>query len=126
MAKSQRKDYQSHFELFVGNILQIGVTLAATLVLLGGLLYLLKHGTESPNYSYFTGKPTPFSSPEGVVNSILSGRRQGIIQLGILLMIATPVVRVLFSLLTFIQQRDFTYIIITVIVLIGLVYGLIS
>ena len=46
------------------------------------------------------------------------------IQLGLLLLIATPVARVAFSLVAFIRQRDRTYIVITTIVLGLLLYSL--
>ncbi|HEY9597209.1 MAG TPA: DUF1634 domain-containing protein, partial [Cyanophyceae cyanobacterium] len=66
-----------------------------------------------------------FRTPEGVATAVLAGRRRGIIQFGLLLLIATPVARVVFSLLAFARQRDFTYIVVTAIVLTGLFYSLI-
>jgi uncharacterized membrane protein len=113
-------------EILVGNLLRYGVLLATAIVLLGGVLYLIYHGKEAPNYQIFRGEPPAFSSPEGVANSVLSGRRRGIIQLGLLLLIATPVARVAFSLLAFMRQRDITYIILTVIVLTGLIISFIG
>ncbi|MDZ7966456.1 MAG: DUF1634 domain-containing protein [Nostoc sp. DedSLP03] len=43
-----------------------------------------------------------------------------------MILIATPVVRVACSLLAYVQQRDFTYIIVTLLVLFGLLYSLIG
>ncbi|MBH8561633.1 DUF1634 domain-containing protein [Nostoc sp. CENA67] len=60
----------------------------------------------------------------GVATAAFSGRRCGIIQLGLLLLIITPVARVAFSLLAFMRQRDSMYILITVIVLVGLLISL--
>lgn len=52
-------------------------------------------------------------------------RSESIVQLGIALLIATPVVRVAVTLFAFSRQRDRTYVIITAIVLSLLLYGLI-
>jgi uncharacterized membrane protein len=49
-----------------------------------------------------------------------------VIQLGILVLIATPVARVLFSMLGFALERDWMYVVITAIVLALLLYSLIS
>lgn len=117
---------QLQLELLLSNLLRYGVFLASTVVLIGGILYLLRHGTEPADYKYFLGEPAQFRSPQGVLTSVLSGSRRGIIQLGLLLLIATPIMRVAISLLTFLRQRDFTYVVITLFVLVGLIYSLIG
>ncbi|MEH1873103.1 DUF1634 domain-containing protein [Nostoc sp.] len=126
MAKGKRKKSEQHFEQFIGNLLRVGVIIATALVLAGGILYLIHHGTEAANYHFFRGELPEFRSPSGVITSVESGRRRGIIQLGLLILIATPVVRVACSLLVYVRQRDFTYILVTLIVLLGLLYSLIG
>ncbi|MBR8834803.1 MAG: DUF1634 domain-containing protein [Stigonema ocellatum SAG 48.90 = DSM 106950] len=126
MAIPRRILSERRFEQFIGNLLILGVTLATILVLMGGFLYLIRHGAEAPNYHSFRGELAEFRSPQGVATSILSGRRRGIIQLGLLILIATPIIRVTCSLLAFARQKDFTYVIITLIVLFGLTYSLIG
>ncbi|PHJ66121.1 membrane protein [Nostoc linckia z18] len=126
MVKSRRSKSEQRFEQFLGNLLRIGVIIATALVLIGGTLYLIRHGTEAPNYQFFRGELPEFRSPSGVVKSVESGRRRGIIQLGLLVLIATPVIRVACSLFAYVRQRDFTYIIVTLIVLFGLLYSLIG
>ncbi|NMG22300.1 DUF1634 domain-containing protein [Brasilonema bromeliae] len=126
MSQTRRNLSERQVEILVGNLLRYGVLIATAIVLFGGVLYLIYHGKEAPNYQIFRGEPPAFTSPEGVANSALSGRRRGIIQLGLLLLIATPVARVAFSLLAFMRQRDIIYIILTVIVLTGLMISLIG
>ena len=58
--------------------------------------------------------------------AVLSGSRRGIIQLGLLLLVATPIIRVVISLLIFLRQREFTYVVITLIVLTALIYSLVG
>ena len=54
----------------------------------------------------------------GTIGFAFGGRGQGLIQLGALLLIATPIARVAFSVYVFARQRDRLYIVVTLIVLI--------
>jgi uncharacterized membrane protein len=58
------------------------------------------------------------------VASALRFSSRGVIQLGLLLLVATPVARVIFSVFAFARQRDFTYVVITLIVLGVLLFSL--
>jgi uncharacterized membrane protein len=110
----------------LSNLLKYGVWIATATVLLGGILYLIRHGMEPVNYHIFQGEPDVFRSPAGVIDAVCSGRRRGIVQLGLLFLIATPVVRVLTAFAFFIKQRDLPYIVITGLVISGLLYSLLG
>ncbi|MBD2519727.1 DUF1634 domain-containing protein [Nostoc sp. FACHB-973] len=124
MLGNKRNFSERQFEILVGNLLRYGVIIATVIVFIGGVFYLIRHGSEAPNYQIFHGEPPYFRSPEGVATAAFSDRRRGIIQLGLLLLIITPVARVAFSLFAFMRQRDTTYIIVTLIVLAGLLISL--
>ncbi|KOP23717.1 hypothetical protein AMR41_24625 [Hapalosiphon sp. MRB220] len=126
MSPTKHRSKERQVEVFVGNLLRYGVITATVVVLVGGIWYLIYHGQETPNYRLFRSEPPEFRSPEKVATAAISGRRRGIIQLGLLLLVATPVARVAFSLLAFMQQRDYIYIVITLIVLSGLIYSLLG
>lgn len=111
-------------EHFVGNLLRYGVMTAAVVAFAGGIFYLLRHGGDLVAYHKFRGEPADLTSVTGVVGSALALNPRAVIQLGLLLLIATPVARVAFSLVAFIRQRDRTYIVITAIVLALLLYSL--
>src|SRR3954447_8696522 len=111
---------------FLGNLLRAGVMLAAVTVLGGGVLYLARHGTDPADYRVFRGEPADLRSPAGIVTDALALRGRGLIQLGLLLLIATPVARVAFSAFAFARQRDATYVAATLIVLAVLLYSLFS
>jgi uncharacterized membrane protein len=113
-------------ERIVGTLLRTGVIVAALVVLLGGILYLIRHGETLPDYRVFRGEPPPLRSLSGIVVEAFSFRFRGIIQLGLLLLIATPVARVAFSVLAFALQRDRTYVLVTLIVLGVLIYSLVG
>ena len=100
--------------------------LAALVVIAGGILYLIHYGAAPPNYHFFRGEPADLRSVSGIVFDALSFRSRGIIQLGLLLLIATPVARVIFSVVAFALQRDRTYVIVTLVVLTVLLYSLFS
>ena len=80
-----------------GKLLRAGVLLAAAVVLAGGLVYLVRHGGEPrPDLRHYRPDyvPAELRSPSGIVTEALTGRGRGLIQLGLLLLIATPVMRV--------------------------------
>lgn len=111
-------------EGILGNLLRTGVTIAATIVLVGGVSYLISSGTEFSGYRVFRGEPAYLRSVGGIVQDALSLHSRGVIQFGLLLLIATPVARVAFSVFAFARQRDRTYVIVTLIVLTVLLYSL--
>lgn len=108
----------------IGRLLRAGVLIAGLVVLAGGALYLLRHGHERPAYGVFQGQPADLRSVSGVLADLPTLRARAIIQLGLLLLIATPVARVVFALAAFALQRDRTYVVVTSIVLLALLYGL--
>jgi uncharacterized membrane protein len=117
---------EQQLENLLSNLLKYGVLIASSVVFLGGLLYLIHHGSEPAQYHTFRGTSPEFCSPIGVVQAILSGSRRGIIQLGLLILIAVPILRVIISFLTFLLQRQFIYVIITSLVLASLTYSLVG
>ena len=111
-------------EIIMGELLRIGVIVAAIVVFVGGILYLIQSGTAIAHYGVFRGEPPDLRSVHGIINDVLSLNPKGLIQFGLLLLIATPVARVAFSVYAFSRQRDYTYIIVTIIVLAFLVFSL--
>ncbi len=108
----------------MGKLLRTGVILSAIFVLAGGALYLMRHGTPVTDYHVFQGEPAELRTITGIFHEALALRGRGLIQLGLLLLIATPIARVAFSLLAFLYERDWTYVLVTLIVLGLLFYSL--
>ncbi len=111
-------------ELIIGDLLRVGVLLAAAVVLAGGTVYLARHGTETPHYRVFQGEPADLRTVSGIVADTLSFRGRGIIQLGLLILLATPLARVAFSVFAFALQRDVLYVLVTLLVLAVLIFSL--
>lgn len=113
-------------ELILGNLLRAGVLFSAVVVLCGASIYLSRHAHEPANYRVFRGEPSEYRTIPGVLRSVLNGRGRGFIQLGLLLLIATPIARVAFSIAGFAIERDHLYVAFTVVVLIVLLYSLLG
>ncbi len=113
-------------EEIVGGLLRVGVSLAAVVVLFGGVLYLVRHGFSVANYRVFQGEPPDFRTAKGVFGSVRALDARGIIQLGLLILIATPVARVAFSIWGFTEEHDRLYVTFTIIVLSILLYSLLG
>ena len=124
MAKQTLHWTDQYVEELIGNLLRVGVTLAAAVVLFGGSIYLVRHGLAAPHYSVFVGEPADLRTVSGIVRDALALRGRGLIQLGLLLLIATPVARVAFSVAAFAMQRDRLYVAVALIVLAVLMYSL--
>jgi uncharacterized membrane protein len=111
-------------ERLLARLLQAGVLLSTLLVLAGGIVFLLHHGRATPQYSHFTGEPAELSSVAGIIRSAFRGDGRGLIQLGLLVLVATPVLRVAGSLAAFVVLKDRIYMVLTSVVLLLLVSSL--
>jgi uncharacterized membrane protein len=89
-------------------------------------LYLVRYGAQPADHRVFRGEPAELRSVPGIVREAMGFGRRGLIQLGLVLLIATPVARVVFSLFAFFRQRDWQYVAITGVVLTILLYSLFS
>ena len=113
-------------EEIIGALLRAGVVLSASVVVAGGIVYLLRHGREPADYRVFRGEPSDLRHIGGIVRAALALQGRGIIQFGLLLLIATPIARVAFSIFGFAAEKDRMYVGFTVIVLTILLYSLIG
>jgi len=108
----------------MGRLLQVGVLLAATVVLAGGAVYMVRHAGERANYRVFTAAPVEVRHPAAMLRGIAHGDAAAIIELGILLLVATPICRVIFAVIGFAVERDRLYVAISLTVLAVLLFGM--
>jgi uncharacterized membrane protein len=121
-ATVQRTDQK--MDQIMGGLLRTGVVLAAAIVFVGGALFLSRHRLPVTNYRVFQGEPVELRTISGIVHEALAFHGRGFIQLGLLVLIATPVARVAFSFFAFLYERDWTYVFVTALVLGLLAYSL--
>ena len=112
------------FEAVLAQVLRTGVALAAAIVAFGGVVFLWRHAGDHPAYRAFLGEPREFRSVDGIAARARAFSGRGLIQLGVLVLIATPIARVAFAIVGFLRQRDWLYVGVTVFVLLLLLYGL--
>ena len=124
MSSTSRAWNDERLERIIGTLLQVGVVLSGALVVTGGVTYLIRHGSEPSRYGTFAGEPSDLRTLSGIVGYALSLHARGIIQLGLLFLIATPVARVAFSAAAFALERDWLYVAVTSVVLAVLLFSL--
>lgn len=101
----------------VGNLLRFGVLLAAAVVLLGGILSLARQTGAVPDYHVFRGQPEELRSLVGIARSALALDERGVVQLGLVLLVAVPIARVVIAAVAFALERDRTYVLVALLVL---------
>jgi len=115
-----------NIEETVGEILRAGVIVSALVVFVGGFLYLIGSTWAHPDYRIFRGEPADLKTLGGILRGVRQLRARAVIQLGLLLLIATPVLRVVVSIVGFAAERDRMYVFFTAIVLSILLYSLLG
>lgn len=114
----------ARMEAIMGRLLQVGVLLAATVVLAGGAMYLAAHAGERRSYRVFSAAPVELRHPGALLQGIARGNSSAIIELGLLLLVATPICRVIFAVVAFAMERDRLYVAISLTVLAVLLFGM--
>ena len=127
MPRRPRFSWTDHtLELLVGKLLRAGVLVAAAAAMLGALVYLAQDGSATVDYRTFRGEPQMLRSVSGTVAGVLKGDTRALMQLGVLLLIATPIARVALSLVGFAKEGDRRYVAITALVLALLLFSLVG
>ena len=116
--------FDQRIEIVIAQLLRVGVITAAVVVLLGAVLYLAPNPRARVDYHTFRGEPEQLRTVDGVFHSAFAGQASGIMQLGLLLLIATPIARVAFSIVGFSMEGDRLYVAFTLLVLAILLYSL--
>jgi len=121
---AQISDYD--IESIMGRLLITGVIISGSLILFGGIYYLIQKGFTIPQYKTFIGEPSHLRSVKQIITGVAHFDSLSIIQLGLLLLIATPISRVVFSVIGFLFEKDYMYVVISLIVLIIIAYSIFS
>jgi uncharacterized membrane protein len=119
----------SRMELWISHVLRAGVLLAGAVITLGLVLLLVRGAGANDPVSLTAlrlqdGRPLPVH-PGDLIRHALGGQPIAVIQLGVLLLILTPVCRVAMTVWLFVEQRDPVFVAITLVVLAVLVFGLV-
>jgi uncharacterized membrane protein len=111
-------------QFILGTLLRLGVVLSMIVVLIGGVVYLQSHGNSLVDYRHFTSERADLTSIQAIFSGLLSFNGKAIIQFGIVLLIFTPISRVILSVFSFLLEKDYMYVIIGLIVLSIILFSL--
>jgi uncharacterized membrane protein len=111
---------ETKLQRLIGTTLRTGVMAASVTGIVGGSIFLAAHGGQPVSFRTFEGTASPYTSPGQMLHQALTWHSadhasQGlaITQLGILLLMLTPIIRVVFSIIGFSMERDLIYVAIT-------------
>jgi uncharacterized membrane protein len=110
----------------VGGILRLGVILSSAVIVLGLVPFLVREGVRHVDYHVFRGEPAAFRTASGALADAAQADPRGIMQLGVLLLVATPFARVALCLVEFARERNRLYVGVALLVLLALSWGLLG
>ena len=125
-AARDRQGDEHAIELVIGKLLRACVIATTLVVIAGAVLYLPGALHEHVAYGTFRGEPAAFRSVLGILRLAMTGDGRGIIEAGMLLLVLTPILRVAFSAIAFLYERDHLYVVLTLIVLGLLLFSLLG
>lgn len=113
MNKVTDKDIQA----IIGNLLRIGVVLSMATVLIGAVIYLLGNAGKSVEYHTFDYAKVHLKDIKSIFTNLPALEGITIIQLGLLMLIFTPIARIVMAAVSFFIEKDYLYVLICIIVL---------
>ena len=112
-------------EVFIGRWLRFGAYSSAIIAIIGGVLYLSQQ-KELPDYNVFSGAAPQYTHLPGILNGVMALDGAAVIQMAAVILIATPILRIVFSVFAFAAEKDRMYVLITLIVLSIILFGMFS
>lgn len=102
-------------------LLKLGMGIALGLVSIGGISFLLQHGNDIINYQVFHGASFEVTSVRDILSAASSLTPYALMELGILILIITQIVRIAVVGWYFSKMRDYSFSIISLLVLVGVI-----
>lgn len=126
MSKLQTNKIEKNTRVVISKLLRVGVLTAATITFIGGILFFIQHPGTIFAYDTFNSDSAWLRHPVIIVREAFAFKSRAVIQFGILILIATPVLRVILSLVGFTIEKDWVFVVITGIVAIVLLFSLLG
>jgi len=104
-------------QVILGTLLRVGVIASMAVVFAGAVIYLLVYHSDMVDYHKFDPLKTEYSSITAIFQGLSRLDSKAIIQFGTVLLIFTPVTRIVFSIFSFLIERDYLYVVIGLFVL---------
>ncbi|KRN89573.1 DUF1634 domain-containing protein [Ligilactobacillus ceti] len=117
--QNQQLDKEMHdVEIVIGQIMRVGVIIAATFMIIGFIILLITHTGGYPGNHF----PTTLKA---IFTGLFHGKAYAFMMFGIFCLILTPVLRVIISIYAFLKEKDYLYVGITTLVLVILIISFI-
>jgi len=104
-------------QVILGTLLRVGVIISMSIVLLGGIIFLIHNKGVITDYKVFKPELAKFSSIAAIFKGLLTFQGDAIVQFGVLMLIFTPVARIVFAVFSFLIEKDYLYVLIGLIIL---------
>ncbi len=121
----EEKFGEKDFQTIIGNLLRYGVWISLSVAFIGGIVYLIHNGNQIEDYSVFKENDRNiFEVIAAIYNGAIQGNGESLIFTGIIFLFMTPVLRVLLSLFSFLLEKDYLYVGITLIVILIIIISI--
>jgi uncharacterized membrane protein len=114
----------NRLDIIISNLLRTGVLAALVVVAAGGVFKLIRHGGDIETFSTFQKGDGGLSTVGGIAHSVMALQSDGLIQAGLLILIATPVARVALAAIGFALEGDKLYVLVSLTVLAILAFSI--
>jgi uncharacterized membrane protein len=102
----------------IASTIIIGVILSVTVMVIAMAIYLYTHNGPAPIKHIYNGEPKQLEKIMLIIKAGLSGNILSILQIGIILLLVNPIIRIAMILYCFIIEKNKLYITVSGIVLI--------
>lgn len=116
---------EQEIDVRMGKLLQWGVVIASAFMLAGAAIFLTRNGGSTEDYRKFHPGNPELEHWRGILSLARKGDGNGVMQLAVLLMVATPIARVLFAAYAFLRIHDWLYMAISTLVLGILIFSIV-
>ncbi len=113
----KKNDTDKNMQYALANVMRIGVWLATATIVLGGVVFLYSKANPKVLFDVFKPQDTTYISVPTILNGLTIGDGLAIVQLGVLLLIFMPIIRVIFAVVSFLKEKDYLYVTIGTLVL---------
>jgi len=108
---------EKDIQVLLGTLLRAGVIISMSIVLVGGVIFLIHNNGVITDYKVFTPELSKFSSITEIFAGLLTMQGDAIVQFGVLMLIFTPIARIAFAIFSFSLEKDYLYVLIGFIIL---------
>ncbi|WP_316739671.1 DUF1634 domain-containing protein [Pedobacter aquatilis] len=108
---------EKDIQVLLGTLLRAGVIISMSTVLIGGIIFLIHNNGAITDYKVFTPELSKFSSVLEILKGVTTFKGDAIVQFGVLMLIFTPIARIIFAIFSFLIEKDYLYVLIGFIIL---------